>query len=527
MDQYTRPLKPFTPIAESENDKLDYTAGMIDTDGTIGTNLDASCGSISLCLSVTQAVRGWAVLGFLYETFGGVIGKHCDATETAQASYVWRLTGNESIVSFLRLIEKRLTVKRREALLALEFPVQNVKVIPIRVTNLHTNETHLFQNAKEVACFFGHKRLEIKPSGKRIIKNTWKVERILDESAREDIKQKRIEIRNGLKQFHKQEHDEIPDSFILTNAYLAGVVDGDGCFDTHGKTSQHHKVTQKDPPLLKLIQRKYGGCINKTHDNYDLSIYTCDGADKLLQDIAPYIIGKQKQVSLIQNMKPGEADAIHSQLRELKGNYNHHTRKIDNTSGKSKEYKLPPKELPRGVHRLPSGNYCVYLGVNKRNYCLGTFGTIQEAQAQYEKYKEFAQKEKRTNEHIVDWSQFSMEKKLKTSQLPKPDSQGEKNIYCTPYHTYQVKVRGVAYGTFNTLDEAIKVRNEIIERVKKEDFEAKLAGRDSIYPRQSKKSGLVYDVKIGGQSYGAYTTEEEAMQVRNKILIEQHKYIEA
>lgn len=522
MDQYIRPLKPFTPVPDDRNDILDYTAGVIDTDGTIGTNADSD-GNVSLIVSVTQAVKGYGLIEFFYNTFGGAVNKHMDATETTQASYMWVLCGNDNIVAFLRNIEKRMTVKRREALAAIEFPCQHTHIIPIIAINIKTDEEKEFDTVKDVASFFGMQRLTIPKDDVKMIRDEWIVKKLLDSNEVKKIKEKRLEIRKQLKTFHSSPHDEIPTSFTPSNAYVAGVIDGEGCLDTHGKSSQHHSVSQKSKPLLQLLQNKYGGTICPSNrDNFEWSIFSCDNAENLLKDIQPYIQGKKQQVDLILSMKPGEAGAIHAQLREMKGNYTHTTTRIDKINGGRhvKDYKLPVKELPVGVHKCYD-RYQALLGVDKTQYCLGVFDTVDEAEAQYKKYKKLAQNEIRTGEKQVDWGKlFRRDEKLNALVLPEPIDHKEPNIWTTPFRTYQVKIRNKPYGTYRTLEEAIIVRDETLAKIRTDELNAKLTSKNNIYPRESKGRGLVFDVKIGGKSYGAYDSEEEAIEVRNKVILD-------
>lgn len=521
MEEYMRPLTPYK-YPNLSNDDLDYTAGLIDTDGTIGGQHKNTC--ISLTVSVTQAKHGYKCIEWLYNTYGGAIDQHKQETEQTQASFMWRLTGSDCVISFINMVRDRLTVKKREALAILDFPLGNIKNVPVMAKHVASKEEKQFTNCKEAAVYFNVKNLIVPSTGQLIVNDEWMLTKVFDENTIANMIAKRKFVLDELKRFHHMAHDDIPESYTPSKAYIAGVVDGDGCLDTHGKSSQHHNVTQKSVPLLKMLQKYYnGGSIEKKDSKYQWTIYSCDNAEQLIKDIAPYIKGKKSQVDMILNMKAGDAWNVHAKLRDLKGRINRPTPKIDKINNEEIQFKLPPKELPRGIH-LQNDKYQVWLRVNKRQYGLGCYNTIEDAKTQYDKYKALAQKEKKTGEQIIDWDkQFRRENNLKTVVLPKPIEHNERNIYNTPSHTYQVKVNGKVVGSYDTLDEAKTSRDAVFARIEEEkakEFEDSLKSTTKNIYKRTKKSGEVFDVKIGGNSFGAYTTLEEAMQKRNSILID-------
>jgi hypothetical protein len=151
-------------------------------------------------------------------------------------------------------------------------------------------------------------------------------------------------------------------------------------------------------------------------------------------------------------------------------NISSNTTKIDkiNETGKFKDLKLPPKELPTGVLLHPSGKPYAYIKINKAPYHLGTFETIEEAEAQYLHYKKLAQKEKRTGEKLVNWDSFRMENTAKKFTLPEPPKNTEhRHVYPTDYHTYRVRIvykkKTHNVGIFDTIEEAVAARDKYIK----------------------------------------------------------------
>ena len=70
-----------------------------------------------------------------------------------------------------------------------------------------------------------------------------------------------------------------------------------------------------------------------------------------LRQLAPYIVGKKKQVDLDLAMEPGEGAKTHALLRELKGKGKMKTAKIDRYNPGTSVTYGPIKDLPRGIFR--------------------------------------------------------------------------------------------------------------------------------------------------------------------------------
>ena len=98
---------------------------------------------------------------------------------------------------------------------------------------------------------------------------------------------------------------------MIHPAYLAGLIDGDGCitaFLKKIKTSPHGhavkgrvKITSKSLKLLEAIKKEYGGKITNRGDGlYDLSWENFNEIKSILTKIIPYLIEKREQASHLQ-----------------------------------------------------------------------------------------------------------------------------------------------------------------------------------------------------------------------------------
>jgi hypothetical protein len=366
------------------DDVLQYTAGVLDTEGCFQV-----CGnknSYFVKVSVSQSAKGYKMLHFLHDHFGGIILKQLDETETTQAAYCWYLICQPAI-DFSKRLEPYMYLKKREAQVILPYPTQHIRIIPIQAENIDTGESLTFETLKACNLYFESKSITVKPFGDVKYKN-WKIRKLLSSTDVAKILEKRIEIKNKLIEFKKQEHDHIPLETILPIAYVGGFIDGDGCLDTVGKNSHHHNVIQKYRTILDVFVKMFGGVVQwrKSAKNFTWDIHVF--ADEFLRKISPYVFGKRDQVDLILNMVPGTAQQVHAELNKLKGNYYGSTSKIKRIEdGNLRVYKKPQKEIPRGVHKIANGNYIAKIRRNKIEYSLGTFKTIDEAQEVYNTIK--------------------------------------------------------------------------------------------------------------------------------------------
>lgn len=468
MANCVRPSKPVHWNDWPTDDNiLDYVAGVVDTDGCIQTNEDKSCNSISLCVKVDQAEKGINMLYLLYEHFGGLIQQQMEATDKHQASFTWILFG-EYAANFCKAMQTRLLLKKKQADAASLFPSDNIKVVPVIATNKKTNEKRTYDNTKMCAEVLG---ININYYGKdSVVKGDWEIFKSLTAQQVQEIKDARSEIKETLRELKKQPHDDIPSNFKPSNAYIAGLMDGDGCFDTFGKNGQKHGLKQKWRPVCDMLCRIYGGSVYKTlKDTYNWDVHTF--APQLIKDVAPYIVGKRKQVDLIIAMKPGEGAAVHAMLHDLKGKAQ--TRdpqsltRIQKEKGRANvsdtDSAKSVKTLPKGVYEMKSksgSKYKAVINMNKKMTTIGVFATAAEAESAYIAAKRKILEAKQAGKTLT-YADLAMEK-----EEPNPPVSDEvraslpSGIYITKANTFQVRScrdnQIVQLGTHKTLDDAIK-----------------------------------------------------------------------
>lgn len=95
---------------------------------------------------------------------------------------------------------------------------------------------------------------------------------------------------------------------IATIAYMAGLLDGEGCLlvevnDTDRKRPSYYPrvtITQKDKRLLLWVQRNFGGKILENRYTYVWQWHCpISGLIPLLQSVLPYLTIKKEQASLM------------------------------------------------------------------------------------------------------------------------------------------------------------------------------------------------------------------------------------
>ena len=362
---------------------LNYTAGFIDSDGCFKVNKDKHSNSMSVIIEISQSLKGIESLYFIYNNFGGSINLQLKETDKHQSAYVWSINGEQAIL-FTNLIKDYLLLKKREAIRFLEFPYKNIKIIPIIATNKLTHETITFESLKDCKKYF-NRNLAFKKKPEIIFDN-WYIKKSLSKDDINKIKQERINISLELKKYKQTPHDTIDYTNEIPHSYFAGFFDGDGRFNTFGKSGQNHSITQKYPEICNLFKYKYGGtvCYRKDSDTWAWEIYT--DADKFLTNISPYIVGKKKQSDTILNMKAGDGQVTHALLRTFKANHNAPTPLINKiNNGNVYIHKTPIKTLPKGVFKYGySGKpYIAQIQYNKVIYKLGLCDTICEAEELY------------------------------------------------------------------------------------------------------------------------------------------------
>jgi hypothetical protein len=397
--QTIRPAKEILDFSAVPDDVKWYLAGLFDAEGSVSI----------YNLTISQSQRGVACLHKVHEHFGGRITplKH-SGKATHQQAYCWITTSPEHALAMEdQVLGQRLILKKRELDIFVEY-----------------------QRTQDV--------------------------------------EKRQKLKVRLSELKKIQHDPIPEDLNPHLAYFGGFFDGEGCIDAHGKSSQHHTINQLWRPICDLFQRRFGGIVyrsqareRKRNDSWVWNINTF--ADDFVKEVAPYIVGKKAQVDLILAMKPGDAMDVHCKLRELKGNIGStQTRKIDaHRAGESPSFARPPKELPRGVFAW-NGKFIASIRHKKVQHNLGSFDTVEEAQAQYKHYKALVEAEKRGGPE-VDLTFNTREARSKQQPNPPADLVLPKGIYLTAARTFQVryhpgnKQKPHQLGTYRTVEEAQRV----------------------------------------------------------------------
>ena len=377
--------KRYFELVNIPQDVIDYAAGMVDADGSIGAR-------VSIC----QSLKGIDALYFLHDNFGGQVELHQSGNDMHQPSFNWAIDVKQC-EPFCSLILDRLLLKRRE-----------VECLLIYLRSKSTIE-------------------------------------------REDALKM-------IKEYHNTPHDDIPEHVKPSLAYFGGFFDGEGCMDANGKNYQKHSINQIHRPICDVFNRRWKANVMWTGKIYRWEIHTY--ADEFLKEIAPYIVGKKKQVDLILNMKPGEGQLVHAKLRELKGNYTAPTPRIDAINrGEGRVYKTPPKELPKGVHyHERTKKYAAIIGFQGKDYHLKSCNTPEEAKEIYDKYKKQVIEFQRGGGPMPDLTFNTVE--AKKAPIPKAGTKLPKGVYLTASNTFQTRYRhgGKTHqlGTFRTVEEAIQ-----------------------------------------------------------------------
>ena len=406
VDENLRDIQPFSNV-DLTADILAYTAGIVDADGCFKINQSKT--TYSLQFSMSQSLKGVAALQYIHHHFGGSINLQLEEEGNNQRAYTFSFNG-EDVIKFAKIIHDHLLLKKREAIQVLEFPLGNMHIIPIIANNIHSDEHLEFENLKLCSAYFG-KHLAFQKS-EQIKYNDWNIQKKLNRAQVDAVHQKRKTLMLNLQNLKVTPHSSIAQHVKPSMAYFGGLFDGDGRLSTHGLNGQNHSVNQKSIEICQLYKRTFGGTISqRTADGvFVWEIYT--GAEDFFKAIAPFVVGKKKQVDLISNMKPGEAMDVSVALRELKGKGKPATPKMDRykesitQSQDQNEKKL--KILPKGVFRNDCKNpYRAQIQHDKKIYIIGQYASPDEAHQEFMKVKRMIINNK-ANDFAIDLSHLSL-----------------------------------------------------------------------------------------------------------------------
>lgn len=213
-------LRPVKVVQYDENTPIipqQYAAGFSDADGSF--KCVKKDGNIGLQYSAAQSQKGIDALHYLYNHFGGSIMLQLEGDDKNQRAYAWVLNG-EAAVEFARLVSKFLLLKKREALRFIDFPMQNLHMIPIIAKNLITLEEIKFDTLKDCKEHFGS-NLAFKKRDSFMWKH-WEIRKSLTDAEIAEIKTKRQAIFENLRDFKEMPHDEIPLDVKPSDAYFGG-----------------------------------------------------------------------------------------------------------------------------------------------------------------------------------------------------------------------------------------------------------------------------------------------------------------
>lgn len=376
-DENLRPIIPFK-IDNMDENVLQYVAGFCDADSCF--NINETKGNHTVQFSISQSLKGIKCLHYIYDNFGGSINIQLKENETRQRAYSYTLNGDDA-VKFAKTIENHLLIKKRDASRIADFPIVSLHIIPIIATNTINFQTIFFDTLKACQQHFG---THLAFNKKEIIKyRDWEIRKSLSEAQITDIKRKRMQLFEELKLFRDLPHDSIPAELTPSIAYCSGFFDGDGRIMTNGKSGQNHSISQKYPDICNLFKRTFGGTVCRSrHCIYSWEIYT--GAELFMESIAPYLVGKKEQASLVLNMQPGQAMNVAIALRALKGKGNPKTPRMDRHRLGIPAFKTTIRDLPRGVFKDYGGTrYRAQIQYNNRLYIIGHYYDPQEAHDRY------------------------------------------------------------------------------------------------------------------------------------------------
>lgn len=89
---------------------------------------------------------------------------------------------------------------------------------------------------------------------------------------------------------------------MLTDEYIAGFFDGEGCVSIGTRGQCQVSITQKNPEVLYMIQEIHGGAVGckerKFNNCYAWRQVSKEGVGKFLESILPHSVVKRKEIEL-------------------------------------------------------------------------------------------------------------------------------------------------------------------------------------------------------------------------------------
>lgn len=389
MEPINLSLYEATPIkAPTDTNVLQYAGGILDMDGAFFVSVKQTP-----CISISRTDKSFTLLKFMYDNFGGRIKLLTEASGNQSARYIWSTCSLTDAISLARTLEPNLLIKRREALAMAELPDADTSSIQLSVV-AEDGGVRTFETVKDARDALGCKFA--------FTKTTVAVEVIGGDAAKytvmrrfnpDAVRARKGEIEQLVKAYHKAEHDSLEHITGLTDAYMAGVIDG-GSLQVSGSCNQTIVVSMKWKQLPELLQRLFGGTLAECKVNNKWSICSRYGSRQLLERVAQYVVSKKKQVELILGMEAGDAGKVHAELNALK----ERNKAIAQPAAKTRT-----RLLPTGVYPYHQNRFEARFQRNGLSYKLGIFATSDEASARYQHILSRHLEEKRTGAKLMDW----------------------------------------------------------------------------------------------------------------------------
>lgn len=311
------------PVAELCNSQRDlmtehlrlWTAGLVDGDGCICA--DKKHG---LRVLVKQAEHGWSSLYQLQSMLGGCIHENKDETDKWQAQKTWSLSGN-SARAFCREMKSYCILKHDQLHEALSYPLFELKAMqmrPVLARNQITGIEQVFGSQHHAARVTGASNISAslrQPNRRASGGFFWSY--IDNPIAKDMVVKQQSDIIETLKALKRVEHKAIEQS--LTPAYVAGLIDSDGCIDISKEGTRTVSVGQKYIAICQALKQQYGGnfCQDKSTRCFHWKIRG-EKAKVMMQEFSPFLISKREQCVIALDKKVDDAVNVRAKMRILK-----------------------------------------------------------------------------------------------------------------------------------------------------------------------------------------------------------------
>lgn len=309
---------------------LQWAAGHFDGDGCVYLRRKEK--TYVLTVTVKKAVKGGDSAAKFQKWFGGSLSTPVGVVD-------WTATHNAA-ATFCQVIEPYVILKHAQVQLALQVtnPERCNHPAPLEVTNSQNGELLHCQSKRELARILQISRptldrwiaQDIYPTTLKNVNwvlQTRPVAQTLSAAARAaNVKEhsNRAEVYKQLQNLKKQTHSPVNGPLPL--AYIAGLIDADGCIQAARKgRSIKLTFTQKYPAMCLALRKQFGGSVytsaTKTCSNWTIQA----GADAVMQLLLPFLVEKKRQAAIAVSIRTASLEQValsllKKELSELKGN---------------------------------------------------------------------------------------------------------------------------------------------------------------------------------------------------------------